>query len=514
MNLYNIRSSDISTAIPWFGGKKLTVIHWNKLAKLFGKIVTAINLGVNIAVAGVGFLDAYRAHIVNAITGRKYGFAEATKAAGIVSAHIFKNLLGANYVANRLSNDKLMLICEYFNVSDQGEKKAKHSNRNRLVNAINDNYVFGMLSGFDFLVKSQIATSVLLSYRYYKGDFFTKEDMDINLFKASKEEKKQAMKEWRNGKTAYSILSAKNNSLNVEDEYKEAFNRSENIMRNRVIKYSESADGMMTPTQKAQITTSIIGSYAMIHRQYAPLMMSERFGSTVYDMDIQQMDGGIFRSGAKGFYYMAKTLAKFLTGSVRNMSVKKGYVDAKDYYNSKLNNKDSIKDYMESRYINYATKRIITEIVIGKTISIFASMIANTSKNETNKDKRRKLYLLAYIMHRLEWESLTPYRADDMFNNIKSPTAATSVTDKMGDVTESFMRTYFPSMSNSLYDTFQNTKTQNKYNPTVSRGEYKGWSKTNKALFKLLPYHNFYEQVYGSEAKDRYFVNQIMKQND
>jgi len=231
----------------------------------------------------------------------------------------------------------------------------------------------------------------------------------------------------------------------------------------------------------------------MIHRQYAPLMMSERFGSTVYDMDIQQMDGGIFRSGAKGFYYIAKTLAKFLTGSVRNMSVKKGYVDAKDYYNSKLNNKDSIKDYMESRYINYATKRIVTEIAIGKTISIFASIIANISKNETDKDKRKKLYLLAYIMHRLEWESLTPYRADDMFNNIKSPTAATSVTDKMGDVTESFMRTYFPSMSNSLYDTFQNTKTQNKYNPIVSRGEYKDWSKTNKALFKLLPYHNFYE---------------------
>lgn len=514
MNLYNIRSSDITTSIPWFGGKKLTVIHWNKLAKFFGGIITAINLGMNIAVAEVGFLDAYRAHVINALTGRRYGFAEATKAAGIVSAHIFKNFLGANYIANRLSNDKLMLICEYFNVADQGEKKAKHSNRNRLVNAVNENHTFGMLSGFDFLVKSQIATSVLLSYRYYKGEFCTKEDMDINLFRASKEERKQAMKEWRNGKTAYSILSAKDNSLHVEDEYKEAFQRVENTIRERAVRYSESADGMMTPTQKAQITTTIIGSYAMIHRQYAPLMMAERFGNTVYDLNTQQMDGGIFRSGAKGFYYIAKTLTKFLTGSVRNMSVKKGYVDAKDYYNSKFNNKDSLKDYMESRYINYATKQIVTEIAVGKIISVFASIIANSAKNETDKDKRRELYLLAYIMHRLEWESLTPYRADDMFNNIKSPTAATSVTDKMGDVTESFMRTYFPSMSNSLYDTFQNTKTQNKYNPTVSRGEYKGWSKTNKALFKLLPYHNFYEQVYGSEAKDRYFVNQIMKQND
>lgn len=72
--------------------------------------------------------------------------------------------------------------------------------------------------------------------------------MDINLFRASKEERRQAMKEWRNGKTAYSILSAKDNSLHVEDEYKEAFDRIENVMRERAVRYSESADGMMTPT--------------------------------------------------------------------------------------------------------------------------------------------------------------------------------------------------------------------------------------------------------------------------
>lgn len=226
------------------------------------------------------------------------------------------------------------------------------------------------------------------------------------------------------------------------------------------------------------------------------------------------MTGGIFKSGAKGLYYIAKTITKFLFGSVMNMSVKKGYLEAKDYYNTKLNNKESVKSYMESRYINYAAKRIVTEIIVGKAISVFASIISNYGKGETDKDKRRMLYMLAYVMHRLEWESLTPYRADDMFNNIKSPTAAMSVTDKLGNLSETVMRTYFPSMSNSLYDTFQNTKVQNKYNPTVSRGEYKGWSKVDRSLFKLVPYHNFFEQVYGSEAKDRYFVNQIMKQND
>jgi hypothetical protein len=63
-------------------------------------------------------------------------------------------MLGANYISNRLSNDKLMLITEYFNIADQGERKLKHSNRNRFINGITDNVHFGMLSGFDFLIKS------------------------------------------------------------------------------------------------------------------------------------------------------------------------------------------------------------------------------------------------------------------------------------------------------------------------------------------------------------------------
>lgn len=514
MNLYNIKSSDYSTAIPWFNGKKLTTIHWNKMGKLAKLAVTAINLGCNITVAAVGYLTGMTAHIINALTGQKYNLADATKAAGIVTWHFAKNLFGARYIANRLSNDKLMLICEYFNVAGQGERKAEHSNRLRLINAVNDNLVYGMLSGSDFMVKSQIAVSVLLSYRYYKGAFYTKEDLDINLMNVSKEERKKAFKEWRKGKTAYDILSAKKRYLEVDSDYANAFEAIENVLRNRIIKYSESADGMMTETQKAQITTTFLGSMALIHRQYLPLMGQERFGSTIYDMDIQQMTGGIFRSGIKGLYWLTSALAKFLYGSVRNMSVKHGYLNAKEYYDSRFKDKTSIQSYMTGKYINMAMKQMIIEITIGNIIAYLAGSIYHNVKAESDKDKRRKLALLAYIMHRWQWEAMTPYRTDDLLSNIKSPSAATGTMDRIENFAETFSRTYYPSVASSLWDTFNNKKSGKKFNPEVTRGEYAGWKKWQRSLFKLLPQHNFYEQWYGSEAKDRYFVNQIMKQND
>ena len=30
-------------------------------------------------------------------------------------------------------------------------------------------------------------------------------------------------------------------------------------------------------------------------------------------------------------------------------------------------------------------------------------------------------------------------------------------------------------------------------------------------MFKFTPYHNIFEQLYGADAKDRYYVNEVMK---
>ena len=513
MNLYNIRSGDTTFEMPWFGNKKIP-IHLNKLGKLLGTTTVLVNLGCNFIVAATGFLSALFSHTVQAITGQQYSGKEGVKAARLVTYHIFKNILGANYIANRLSNDKLMLITEYFNIADQGERKLKHSNRNRFINGIADNVYFGMLSGFDFLIKSQIAVSTLLSFHYYDGEFCSFEDMIINTKDMSSKERKQAFKEWKKSINVYDILSAHDNSLEIDKEYLDAYNNVENVIHNRIIKYAESADGMMTETQKAQITTTFLGQMALLHRQYFPLMLQERFGNTVYDLDTQQVSGGIFRSGMKGMWYLTKALSKFLYGSAANMSVRQGYNYAKEYYDSKFNDKSSTANYIMSQTMKYQLKQVVAELALGQVVTFIAAYINNLAENERDKKKKMFLYLMSYLAHRVQWEVLTPYRFTDAFNTVKTPSAATGTIDKIENINESFWRTYFPTVYGNLYDTFNSQKKLNKYNPVVKTGVYTGWQKFQRDIFKFTPFHNTFEQLFGSDAKDRYYVNQVMKQNN
>jgi len=62
------------------------------------------------------------------------------------------------------------------------DKSYSHTNRNknllgRVVQGIYEHSIYGIMSSLDFLIKSQIACSVLFSYRYLDGQFMTKNDI-------------------------------------------------------------------------------------------------------------------------------------------------------------------------------------------------------------------------------------------------------------------------------------------------------------------------------------------------
>ena len=133
----------------------------------------------------------------------------------------------------------------------------------------------------------------------------------------------------------------------------------------------------------------------------------------------------------------------------------------------------------------YKLKQIGTELALVQGIIPF--MIYLLEAYTDKKDKRRDhiLKMLTYIAYRGLWESKTPYLFSDLANNIKTVTAATSVTDKVQNLIESSTRTYMP-WTNNLWDTFLDKHTK-KYETKVKRGSYKGWYKTDRDLFKLTP---------------------------
>jgi hypothetical protein len=104
------------------------------------------------------------------------------------------------------------------------------------------------------------------------------------------------MREWKKGPNLYSLLKAKNNRLSIDDKYKAAFEATDDVIKDRVQKTTEYADGMATDLQRAAITQSVLGALVLIHKQYLPLVIQRYFGKRVYDYDTHQYKNGVFRT--------------------------------------------------------------------------------------------------------------------------------------------------------------------------------------------------------------------------
>jgi len=194
MNLYDIRKKTLFGFN--IGNKRFETA---KFLSTVRRYTTANNLGANPKVAVVGLLTSTFAHIINSIVGEKYTGWNATQAAGTVFYHIAKNLFGANYVGNQITNDKLLLIHRKYNMMGAQEHSYSHTNRNknvfgRIVQGIYEHSIYGLMSSLDFLIKSQIALSVLYSYRFVDGEFVTKNDIKNNRWMHG--ETKEQQKAW------------------------------------------------------------------------------------------------------------------------------------------------------------------------------------------------------------------------------------------------------------------------------------------------------------------------------
>lgn len=492
MNLYNIRDTNQIT----IRGRQYNL---GKIAQLFRAATVAINLGLNPAVAVTGFTTSTFAHMVNAITGQKYGIQEAFLAA----KELVSRSLGVVFsVGDKTSNNKIVALMEAFNVADRGKRKYKHSNRNRAVNIVNDNHTFGMLTFFDFIVKSQVMISTLMSFRLYNGEFVTKEDLMLNNYKLSSQDKKSIKGEWKKGVCLYSIFDVKNGQLVVKPEYEEAFEKIKHVVSSRINGYAEHADGMATETQKASITTSFMGACVLTHRQYLPLMLQERFGETTYNMDTQQYQGGVFRT----LFLTVEQLFLAIRDGFVNKSIKQVVTSAIEREKKLFNDETSDLSYQTSRARQYHMKQIAAEVSLFLISKAFIAALVGMADDD--KDDKL-LQFMAYIALRTEWEVFTPYRAQDMLSNIKSPSANTGTIDKFEAIFSSSIKLVMP--QGDLYNTFLRPNLKDdSYNPKVQKGTYKDWYKIERDLFKVLPAHNLYEQYNDSYSKRNYYKHRIM----
>lgn len=543
MHLYNIRRDPNST------GAKFT-----KSSNLLLKAISAINLGCNPAVALTGYFTTLSAHIINGLTGARYRFRDVLNGFCDAKASILKNGFGVKLISNSLTRDIVALQAELFNIANSGSHKFRHTNRIkgsealRIVNAVNDNWCFGMMTATDYAAKTSIMRTVLRSYRLYEGEFCTLNDAIINKRAISKDEKNAVEQQWQKGKCLKDIFYEEDFKLKIQKEYLQQYEKVFHTVYSRIEKYSASYDGIATKTQKTAFATSMVGAFVMQHRQYLPKMLQERLAETVYDFDTQEWSNqGQFRS----VYYLSKLMysgifdlitAKRGLSEFNKEAAKQGAKTGAALFSAPLStffgayggflgagigsilgyigagmssNKyeqtfglskdmDTKTFSLNSTRLQHLRKTQIEllgyNLVVMPLIEAFCYFIADDKKRKKNK----LLQFIAFLLRRVQWETYNPYRPMDITNNIRSAFAGSSLLDVASSVAN------MTTPNKTLFGTFISDIQEDKMNNKISLGVYKGHSRAFRTMSKATPFHNMIEQYYDSYNKRNYFEHKIM----
>lgn len=535
MNLYDMRRSSTSFNL---GPIEL---QWSKTVSLWKTWTTRRNIGMNPKVALTGFLTTMGTHILGTISGQNYG-REGAVAFLEVIRRLVQSLLGARYISNPLSNDDMMLMAEHYNIANQAERKWEGTNRNKIIQAAYKNTIFGFLSTVDFISKSIIMTSILMNHHYVDGKFLSREDIrNSRYLYSSKEDFEKAMGAWKKGPSLYSLLKAKNHRLFIDNEYKAAFEATDDVIKDRVQKTAEYADGMATDLQRAAVTQSIVGALVLIHKQYLPLIIQRYFGKRVYDYDTHQYKNGVFRTlfdfvgqlmqnnivaGIGAGVFTGSAFGGFFGGAVGGIAAL-GMRAYGAYQHKHGKEQKSLKQIFKEEFNDFSTKKStamsyanrydikhVAATVIGYRLLVQPLVGLVCSIADDDDDDTWWLQLLAYSLRAFEWEYYTAFRSDDMLNNVKSPTAATSVLDAAESLAGSITNTVSP-QGNFLFDPSQIwDDTEDIFggeDKTIQSGAYEGWQPWQRNAVKGTAFHNLWEQLNNSKAKRRYQENQIMR---
>ena len=566
MNLYDIRrvNKSIKTSPN-------AIWQYTKALDLLKNYTTANNLGMNPKVSIVGVLTSQWNHLINALCGNGYSFGDADFGGREVIHQMVKSVItGESYIGNISSENKLMVIDEFYNVQNQLEKKLTNSNINRGLKVAKEQYVFGMMSGLDFVSKSGIAVSILHSFRFVDGEWVSKDMIYRNSVKIKKEERKK----WLNDKlnkykdakkydNLYSSITVKDGKFFIADENKrKAYNDNiHHIVKSRIEKLAERADGMATKTQKAAITQSVLGAMVLVHRQYLPLMLQERFGKEVYDYDMAMMKNGqlssllglckqlmaasmfsgaalgglgsyiIFQSlGGPGVSTMLTVAGALLGGSYgfKNSGTSKS---TKEILNDFLNDESTEYNAVKSLYHKRILKQVAWELFLYHAV---LNPLINWICAKADDDKSEWwLQFAALVLRQFQWEAYTPYRFDDIFNNFKSVSATTGTLDYIENSVGGGSALTLDLAKMILYNTLLNDEDKVERDK-VTRGVYKNWDKEFKNIYNSIPLHNLYKQGFyapiwrsleesptidsgkaiGPYSMRKYSENQIFKINE
>lgn len=469
MNIYDIKTKsaiwDIKerdySILGFKGHIKPRKVNFTKLMLGLKALGTTVNLGLNIICATTGFFTAVYNDIINSLSGRYYSFSDSLNGTKALIVDLFKNNFS---LLSDYHNSTQMKLMEYFQVG--AEIKTDRLNLSTFQKQIARNWAFGVYSLSDYVVKGHILNSVMYNYRYVNGEFLSSEE-----FKRKYSNDEVMLNQWNTFRSSRDLVEYKNGNIVTKDPaYQKAWDAKKETIGNTARNLAQSADGQLTPLQKTMLSSNIIGSLVMMHRQFMPIILQERWvQNRQWDYSSQRYKEALFR--------VPFSIISAIRRDTRNISL--------------------WQKYMQNS--TYDQRRVIRQLsleLIGVHILHFFLMPIAKAWADDDKDNILK-QLLAFALVRTDFETMmssTPWAIQDAISTIKTPFPIYSYYDNFSGLISTV-----PAWVHNLI---------NNEDEKIDRGAYKDFSPTFKFGMKITPFKNIWE-LQDIPSKRRYYETQI-----
>lgn len=499
MNLYDIKSQTVTISygnnksgklfgiVPYKGSifnlinydiSKPREINVTKMLAILRTLGTVRNLALNLWCALTGGFTALYSHTVNLLVQRYYNPVDAAYALKDMLSDLLLNAPGKTGVTTYVP---FMTKCmEYFEVG--AEMQPNPTNQNRLLSMTSKHWGFGMYTLQDHFVKGQILGSIMHNYK-----LVIDEDGNRQFMSREKYKQKHNLKVFRPG----DILDWNfGDKLTFRDAIefvggemvaKDPANQSAVDAIKDEIGYlarslSQSADGQLTNLQRSVIFANAAGQFVMMHRQYLPVILQERFlMSRQLDYQTRRYKEAVFQTPYRIFTQAIEHNENILLAFRR--------------------------EFLTDPVARENLSKITTEISLWLLITQLIRPLLSSSADDDKKNKLKQL--LAYVMERTSFEIMAPYNILDMARIVKSPSAIISYIENATEVMSAPTSMLF-NFSRSIFtgETYEGDK-------VIKRGAYKGMTEFERALWKLTPFKNLWE-LKDIQSKRNYYQKQIL----
>lgn len=472
MNIYDVKTNAMTFTVK---GRE---VNLTKALTKFKALGTLRNLAWSLWISGTGLFTAMHNMLVQSIVGRYYDFDDSVNATKEMALHLLYH--SWRTVGNKNYKSKQMALMDYFEIGSTVDSMFKNSNNPALLRIFDGHWAFGFYSMVDFFVKGSIMNAVMFNYKNVKGEFLNKEDY-FNKYGKTEETKSN----WGKYKSAYSSVDYVNGRIVIKDpKDQKAWDTVKDVIGRSAQNLGASADGTLTTLQKAQFSANVFGSMAMMHRQYIPLAIQEKWTmERQWDYTSQRYKEGILRTPLRVLseVYRDNNNLNQIQKALKTIQILSG-----------------IKSGITDTQTLSNMKQLRTEMILIWGLYPILSSMLNEAADD---DKKNKLInTLAYIMMRTEFEAYSPYNLIDIAATIKNPTPLFSILDNFGNVI-SYPKDVAYSLVNDGVE----------LNKKITRGAYKGMTVLEKNLIQLTPYKNVIE-LNDIPSKRNYYKKQILKE--